>query len=1087
MNHYLSKDIFYQSGNNGKSTNSNSVFVQSAGLHKTIHLRYKIQSMKQPISRWAGVFLLFTLLIISTFRSLHAQSPGFIVRPAAGPGSSVLNPNADAWTSSTTAGFSTSDITQSEIAYKIIRPIMAEPTGDLATGPSGGYSDIVKTLDNSGCYIFYDGTNLLFRIRIGGIVSGAKAYNVLFDTDMRLGATGSSPDPNYVPSTNSGNGNAGFEWEVALETGSSGRVAVYNVDGIINPAASFTYSLNTNHLVSAALTRESGNADYFYDFFVPASVLGITTTTPFRIVVTTNTNPGSAFQGTRSDIYGINDALFPNTSDAWEYAGNNTPGFTLNDVSSSGSGPGNVCTAAPVVNSGIGAGSNIVVSGTWTRLDADKPSSATIYIYKNGVLQGTTTCNTGGTWNYTVATIASGDVITAKALAAGESMCLLSNSVAATSCSPSSTSSTSSASFSATCVNDRRGMSGTKLANAAISIYSIAYNANPVLVATQTYPGPSPNLVTYGSPSNIANTTWEYNGTNNSGSTDPCSGGPNDIPNGSYYITVTESGKCESAAIFGSCVNTTTTNAPTITQTVLYAGSNTISGNSTEANPATIRLFVNGFIVASVNVAASAAYSFTNIVLQTGDVVSVRAQASGKCISNAASLTSTCFTAVPVITTDAQGNLTAGATAISGTSSSPNGTTIRVYQSPSALLGTTTVTNGTWSATVTALTNGSSYYATAQNGSCAVSAASSSATARTITTACPTITGSYAEGASPVNGTFAASFTGTVYLYQDGGLIGSSPVSGSTSWSITISSSNPLYAGGILTVGAQATGGTLNRACGSTTTVTCSAPAAPVVSPLSSTIVTGQSVTYTITGTQSGVLYSIQDASSGTSYSASKFGNGGNQTFTTNTFSAPGTYNISILADKLSGSSCYSSSSATIIVSNTLPVTWLSFTAAKQQQQVLLQWKTGIEVNSKEFIVQHSRDGISWNEAGRLNAAGNSNNETSYRFVHHHPHEGNNYYRILQTDIDGRNNFSRVIRLSLDNKDEISVYPNPVTDGYVNIQLPSDAIITLYNSSGVQTMRLSLNAGSHLLNLGRLPKGLYLLQAGTSSRRIMIQ
>jgi hypothetical protein len=172
------------------------------------------------------------------------------------------------------------------------------------------------------------------------------------------------------------------------------------------------------------------------------------------------------------------------------------------------------------------------------------------------------------------------------------------------------------------------------------------------------------------------------------------------------------------------------------------------------------------------------------------------------------------------------------------------------------LTGTTTVTNGAWSATVTALTNGNSYYATAQNGSYGVSAASSSATARTITTACPSITGSYAEGASPVTGTFASAFTGTVYLYQDGSLIGTAAVSSSTSWSITVSSSNPLYAGGILTVGAQATGGTLNRSCGSTTTVTCSAP---VVSPLSATITTGQSVTYTITGTQSGILYSIQD------------------------------------------------------------------------------------------------------------------------------------------------------------------------------------------------------------------------------------
>lgn len=264
--------------------------------------------MHRPSLSIARLLVLLITLILCT--NISAQSPGLIVRPAGGKGPATLNPNQDYFTSATSAGFTTNDITQSEILYKVIKPLFPEPTGDLATGPSGGYSDIVKTVDNSGCYIYNDGTNLLFRLRIGGIVSGAKAYNILFDTDNKIGATGPSADPNYVAPTNSGNGNPGFEWEVAMETGSSGRVAVYNVDGIINPTASPTYSLTTNSLISVALTRDGSDADYFYDFFVPLSALGITASTPIRIVVSTNTNPGSAFQGTRSDIYGINDANF---------------------------------------------------------------------------------------------------------------------------------------------------------------------------------------------------------------------------------------------------------------------------------------------------------------------------------------------------------------------------------------------------------------------------------------------------------------------------------------------------------------------------------------------------------------------------------------------------------------------------------------------------------------------------------------------------------------------------------------------------------------------------------------------------------
>jgi hypothetical protein len=401
-------------------------------------------------------FVLFTFLFLSTL--IKAQSPGLIVRPAGASGPVVLNPNQDLFTSATSSGFTVSDITQSEILYKIIKPVMIEPTGDLATGPDGGFSDIVKTVDNSGCYVFNDGTNLLFRLRIGSIVSGAKAYNILIDTDLRLGTTGSSADPNYVAPTNSGNGNPGFELEIALETGTNGRVAVYNVDGIVNPTASNIYSLATNQLISVALSRESDNADFFYDFYVPLSVLGISSSTPIRMVVTTNTNPGSAFQGTRSDIYGLNDDDFSNTTDGWEFVGENTPPFTLNDVTSGGGGPADVCTAAPTVNTGIAAGSNVSIAGTWTRLDATKPSTATISIYKNGVLDGTTAATSGTPWSYIIASVANADVITAKAQATGESMCLTSNSVAITTCLASNTSSTASAAFGI-CVDSRRGMS----------------------------------------------------------------------------------------------------------------------------------------------------------------------------------------------------------------------------------------------------------------------------------------------------------------------------------------------------------------------------------------------------------------------------------------------------------------------------------------------------------------------------------------------------------------------------------------------------------------------------------------------------
>ncbi|MFM2146568.1 MAG: hypothetical protein RL732_1404, partial [Bacteroidota bacterium] len=872
----------------------------------------------------------------------YGQTPGLIVRPAGGKGPVVVNPNQDFYTSQSAGGFLTNDIAESEIPFKIIPTVSTEPTGDLATGPSGGYSDIVRSTDGSGAYVFNDGTNLIFRLRIGGLVSGSKAYNILIDTDLKIGASGSSPDPNYIAPTNTGNGNPGFELEIALQTGVG--VVVYNVDGTVNGTAANTYSLATNSLVSVALSRESGNTDYFYDFFVPLTALnalGLTAGTPFRMVITTNTNPGSALQGSRSDIVGIDDTKFSNTGSAWQFVGSNTPSVTLNDLTSGGGGFGGICTNAPVLSTSIIAGSNVVVTGTWTSLDATRPSTATITVYKNGVAQGTTTCTNGSTWNITVSSIAAGDTITAKAEAAGESMCQTSNTVRAISCLASNISSTTGAAITCATI---KGIEGTKAANTRVRLYRVVFGSNPFLYADDAN---TTDKVTYNQTASPAGTIWEFTGPSAAGGK-ACQGSTTDVPEGTYYITVTETGKCESAPIF-TCIasgTTTPTAIPTITQTSLNPTSPVISG--TAAAFATVRLFVNGYLSATTTATGTGTYSFTAPILQTGDVVTVRAQSSALCMSDpAAALTVTCFTSAPFIRTDRAGQLSAGATTISGTAVEPAGTVIRVYSSPATLLGTTTVNvDSTWSLSVAALTAGTSYYATAQNGSCGVSASSATATARAVTTACPQLTGTYTEGTGSVSGTFSPAFTGTVYLYQDGAQIGSATVTAATTWTISVTSPNTLDAGGVLTLGAQATNGTLNTTCSASTTVQCNVPGTPAVSPTLINIVTGSSATFTVTGTESGVLYIVEDSATGNDYATSQFGDGTTQTFTTDVFTVPGTYTVNVMADKLSGSECKTLSTATIIVSSPLPVTWLSFTARQKDNIVQLQWKTANEQNA---------------------------------------------------------------------------------------------------------------------------------------------
>ncbi|HTI07510.1 MAG TPA: hypothetical protein VL832_03105, partial [Puia sp.] len=510
--------------------------------------------------------LFLTVLCGFAIRGL-SQSPGIVVRPAGGPYSTILNPNQNGFTSATTGGYSVSDIGAgySEIPYKVVPPAITEPTGDLATGPSGGFTDIVKTVDGSGFYVYNDGTNLLFRLRIGGIISGSKGYSVLLDTDGKMGNSGPYADPNYIAPTNTSNGNPGFEYEVVLQT--NFNVSVYNVDGSSNPVLVTTYPLSTNSQISVALSTDGGNPDYFYDFAVPISVLG--SPSSFRMAATTVTSPSSALQGSRSDIYGIDDSSNPNVASAWQTVINSQPAISLANIGSGGSGVASINTAAPTLNSPINTGSAIAVTGTWTRMDVSKPSTATTTLYQNGVAIGTTTVSTGGTWTITVPSVASGDVFYARAQAAGESMSLQSVNVTAGCSSP-------PAALVLTCASSK-GISGSLPAGSTLLIYllpttSASPTSNP-LTTNITYP---------------TSTTFAYyaNG---------CSGSSPTVGNGTYMLMASNGG-CTSTPIFeciasgSSALTGLATNSSVVVTTPIYPYQTSIGGTGA-ASGNIIRLF----------------------------------------------------------------------------------------------------------------------------------------------------------------------------------------------------------------------------------------------------------------------------------------------------------------------------------------------------------------------------------------------------------------------------------------------------------------------------------------------------------------
>lgn len=178
----------------------------------------------------------------------------------------------------------------------------------------------------------------------------------------------------------------------------------------------------------------------------------------------------------------------------------------------------------------------------------------------------------------------------------------------------------------------------------------------------------------------------------------------------------------------------------------------------------------------------------------------------------------------------------------------------------------------------------------------------------------------------------------------------------------------------------------------------------------------------------------------------------------------------------------------TISVTSLLGVSWLNFDAKQQQKNIVLNWSTANELNTKLFIVQHSMNATDWTEIGSVDASGNTTAAKQYNFLHQSPSLGYNYYRLIQTDLDGKSGFSKSVSVNLKTKSSsLMVYSNPVINGNLKIRLEKSETIYLMNIQGQVLLTQNLSAGLQTINTGNLASGIYHLKAGNEIQKILIQ
>lgn len=182
-------------------------------------------------------------------------------------------------------------------------------------------------------------------------------------------------------------------------------------------------------------------------------------------------------------------------------------------------------------------------------------------------------------------------------------------------------------------------------------------------------------------------------------------------------------------------------------------------------------------------------------------------------------------------------------------------------------------------------------------------------------------------------------------------------------------------------------------------------------------------------------------------------------------------------------------STLTLAASGTsLPLNWLSFTATKKGNTSLLNWRTTNEINTQDFVVQHSSMGGGWKNLGTVKAAGNTASRSDYTFTHFTPTSGFNYYRLMQRDLDGRFSYSAVVSVQI-NKDDIKlmVFPNPVQNGNLNVLLKEAALVIIVDATGRPVLSKWMNAGIQPIDVSCLANGTYFLKTNTESTTIIIK
>ncbi|HEY0742876.1 MAG TPA: T9SS type A sorting domain-containing protein [Chryseosolibacter sp.] len=194
----------------------------------------------------------------------------------------------------------------------------------------------------------------------------------------------------------------------------------------------------------------------------------------------------------------------------------------------------------------------------------------------------------------------------------------------------------------------------------------------------------------------------------------------------------------------------------------------------------------------------------------------------------------------------------------------------------------------------------------------------------------------------------------------------------------------------------------------------------------------------------------------------------------------------------------------TNITATPLPIELNYFNAVSALAQVNLEWETASEHNNASFTVEKTRDFETFFTVGEVGGKGDSRTPSRYSLVDHFPFNGKCYYRLKQTDFDGKFTYSNPVMILFEDTQipQLALFPNPANEKtpvrmvVSNLDERNGVPVKIFNQQGqliFETLLTDENKGFYETELplgSLLSKGIYVVKAGRTlalTRKLLVE